>query len=99
MEISFKSQNIIQKLSNFEQKKSYNHEKISALLINKFEDSEIKQVNQQFKNIFDGLSFFQKPKKLNNKKNQIDNMNASNEIIKDNWKKKNKFRKKKEGKK
>ena len=99
MDISFKSQNIIQKLSNFEQKKSYNHEKISAPLINKFEDSEIKQVNQQFKNIFDGLSFFQKPKKLNNKKNQIDNMNASNEIIKDNWKKKNKFRKKKEKKK
>lgn len=98
MAISFKSHNI-PKLKNFEQKKNSIPKIISAPLINHFEDLEIKQENQQFKNIVDDFSFFQEPKNLNIKNNQINNWSSSIEIKKDNWKNKKKSRKKKERKK
>ncbi len=98
MAISFKTHNI-PKLKNFEQKKNSIPKIISAPLINHFEDLEIKQENQQFKNIVDDFSFFQEPKNLNIKNNQINNWSSSIEIKKDNWKNKKKSRKKKERKK
>ena len=99
MEISFKSHNKKPKLNNFEEeKKSYNPKIVSVPFPNNFQNSQIKQVNPQFENIFDGFSSFQKSKNLNIKNNKISNLNNDIGIKKDHWKNRKKLRKKSEKK-
>ena len=99
MEISFKSHNKKPKLNNFEEeKKTYNPKIVSVPFPNNFQNSQIKQVNPQFENIFDGFSSFQKSKNLNIKNNKISNLNNDIGIKKDHWKNRKKLRKKSEKK-